>query len=142
MVRPSARTFTLNEQAFALRDRYPEAPAPRIRHGRLTWQVQLQPTPLSNTYTVKINFDGIGRPCVVVTDPPLQDPRGEGLPHVFPGDKLCLYRDELDVRRDLLAVKMVPWISEWLYYYEIWATTGEWLGGGVHPGDADNQESA
>src|SRR5438034_3968094 len=21
----------------------------------------------------------------------------------------------------------------WLYYYEVWHTTGEWLGGGLHP---------
>jgi hypothetical protein len=94
--------------------------------------VQLQPTPLSTTYTVRVTSNGRGRPGVVVLDPALEDPRATGLPHVFPGDELCLYRDEFDVWRDSIAVKMVPWISEWLYYYELWLTTGEWLGGGEH----------
>ena len=32
-----------------------------------------------------------------------------------------------------LATTIVPWCSEWLFYYELWLATGEWLGGGVHP---------
>jgi len=28
---------------------------------------------------------------------------------------------------------IVPWACLWLYYYEVWHTTGEWLGGGLHP---------
>ena len=28
---------------------------------------------------------------------------------------------------------IVPWASLWLYYYEVWHATGEWLGGGEHP---------
>jgi hypothetical protein len=32
----------------------------------------------------------------------------------------------------LLAYTVVPWISEWLLYYELWLFTGEWTGGG-HP---------
>jgi hypothetical protein len=133
VTRPAARRLSLYEQAFALRERYPHAPAPHVRRGRLTWTVQLQPTPLSTTYTVRVTCDGIARPKVLVVDPALQDPWGKGLPHVFPPEELCLYRDEFDVWRDLIAVKMVPWISEWLYYHELWLTTGEWLGGGEHP---------
>jgi hypothetical protein len=30
----------------------------------------------------------------------------------------------------LLAITVVPWISEWLIYYELWLVTGRWLGGG------------
>jgi hypothetical protein len=31
-----------------------------------------------------------------------------------------------------LAMTVIPWISEWLYFYELWLVTGEWLGGGTH----------
>ncbi|MDP9164766.1 MAG: hypothetical protein M3O32_01635 [Actinomycetota bacterium] len=127
MARPQARRLSLHEQAFALRERYPHAPAPRVWRGRLTWTVQLQPTPLSTTYTVRVTSDGIGRPKVLVLDPALEDPWGGGLPHVFPPDELCLYRDEFHVWHDLIAVKMVPWVSEWLYYYELWGLPRLWL---------------
>ena len=107
-----------------------------MRGKRLTWTVQLQPTPLSATYTVRVHHDaGNHRPRVAVLDPPLEDRWGKGLPHVFPGDELCLYYDEFDGAVDLIADKMVPWVSEWLYYYELWVTTGDWLGGGIHPGE-------
>lgn len=36
-------------------------------------------------------------------------------------------------RYKLLANTVIPWIVEWLFYYEIRLTTGEWLGGGEHP---------
>ena len=25
---------------------------------------------------------------------------------------------------------LIPWISEWLFYFEMWLITGEWYGGG------------
>ena len=25
---------------------------------------------------------------------------------------------------------IIPWIQEWLYFYEIWLLTNEWYGGG------------
>ena len=32
----------------------------------------------------------------------------------------------------LIANTIIPWTVEWLYYYELWLATGEWLGGGEH----------
>ena len=31
-----------------------------------------------------------------------------------------------------LANTIVPWVADWLYYYEVWLFTGEWEGGGIH----------
>jgi hypothetical protein len=31
-----------------------------------------------------------------------------------------------------IALTIIPWLLEWLVYYEAWLVTGEWLGGGVH----------
>ena len=28
---------------------------------------------------------------------------------------------------------IIPWIAVWLYFYEVWHITGEWLGGGHEP---------
>jgi hypothetical protein len=37
---------------------------------------------------------------------------------------------------------IVPWTSLWLYYYEIWHATGEWLGGGHDPAAEKNDENS
>jgi hypothetical protein len=48
---------------------------------------------------------------------------------------LCLYhpREKSWHNELLLSEVIVPWISEWLLFYEIWSITGEWKGGGSHP---------
>ncbi len=119
---------------MALCSRYPDAQRPAVRAGRLRWTVQLQPTAMSVPYTVRIDYLPGRCPRVVVLDPPLEVPENGSLPHVYPGNELCLYyEDEFDSRADLLADTIVPWTSEWLYFYELWLTTREWHGGGIHP---------
>jgi hypothetical protein len=57
------------------------------------------------------------------------------LPHVFgngQGD-LCIH-----VKSDwnpgmLIADTIMPWLSQWLYFYEVWRQTGAWIGKGTHP---------
>jgi hypothetical protein len=38
-----------------------------------------------------------------------------------------------------LADTVVPWTSEWLFFYEVWHATGLWLGGGTHPNRPEHQ---
>lgn len=59
-------------------------------------------------------------------------------PHKFDIDekknmvRICLYRySEFDSRK-LISNTIIPWTIEWLYFYELWLATGEWLGGGEH----------
>lgn len=66
---------------------------------------------------------------------PILDRRGvEILPHTFFGDELCLYYGNDWEEHTPIAKTIIPWASEWLYHYEIWLFTGEWTGGGIHPG--------
>lgn len=120
-----------------LRSRFPAAQPPVLDGGRLLWTVQLQPTPLSVAYTVRLEYRPGERPVVKVVDPPMQHVDDERLPHVFDGDELCLFYDEFDESKDLIAVVLIPWVAEWLYHYESWLLTdGEWHGGGFHPEEA------
>ncbi len=50
--------------------------------------------------------------------------------HRYPDGSLCLYwPDEWGwTARESLAATIVPWTAFWLYYYELWLVTGEWLG--------------
>ena len=47
---------------------------------------------------------------------------------------ICLYRYSEFNSSKLLSNTIIPWTIEWLYFYELWLATGEWLGGGEHPG--------
>ena len=51
--------------------------------------------------------------------------------------RLCLYLPGSGqwTGEMVLATTVVPWAALWLYHYEMWHLTGEWLGGGHEPGD-------
>jgi hypothetical protein len=34
---------------------------------------------------------------------------------------------------------VVPWSILWLFYFEEWLVSNDWKGGGVHPGDNDDE---
>jgi hypothetical protein len=108
----------------------------RIEKGALVAVGDVQPTSRSVVYKVRIEYRAGDAPDITVLSPKLV-PREEGgrLPHVYPGDKLCLYTPYTgEWAPDMsLPHTFVPWISEWLFYYELWHATGEWLGGGTEP---------
>ncbi len=91
---------------------------------------------MSQEYQVKIHYELGAPPKVWVLSPPLERrPDGEPIPHVYEGPRPCLYLPGSGEWRPdrYIADTIVPWTSLWLYYYEVWHATGEWLGGGVHP---------
>ncbi|HIB36027.1 hypothetical protein [Mesonia sp.] len=50
------------------------------------------------------------------------------VPHLYPGNSLCLYYPkDLPLHSDLNFVDVIPWISEWLVIYELWRKYGVWL---------------
>jgi hypothetical protein len=69
-----------------------------------------------------------------VLEPRLRETDGPRLPHVFPGDRLCLHFSGEWRADQSIATTIMPWISEWLFHYEIWKVTGKWHGGGHDPG--------
>jgi hypothetical protein len=119
------------QQAFALHARFPDAKG-TLKAGRLLWSVCLQPTPISRTYRIQIDYGPRGQPRVRVLDQ-LRMRAGESLPHVYSDDTLCLHLVEEWSSRMFIADTTVPWIAEWLVNYEIWLATGEWYGGGEWP---------
>jgi len=104
------------------------------RGNPFVWVGKLQPGDMMATYTVRISYSPGQRPLVDVLDPKLV-PREEGgpVPHTFRPGRICLHLgDEWDSTM-YLHKTFVPWASFWLYYYEMWHATGEWLGGGHEP---------
>ncbi|MCK0125826.1 hypothetical protein MWU76_15655 [Gelidibacter sp. F2691] len=97
--------------------------------------IELQPTPLSKKYKIKIIYKKNLYTEVYVIDKILKlAPNRIKLPHVYDSDKqkLCLYSPlkwEWKPNKRIVNT-IIPWASEWLYYYELWLPEGQWYGGG------------
>ena len=131
--------ISLIRQDKILRKKYPNSTSKRDDVKKiLIWDNYFTPSLLSETYKVRLIYkEGYKVPKVFVLEPKkLPLAHGEKkLPHVHSTNKqiLCLFYPKYKAwtSRKLIADYIVPWISEWLYFYEIWVGTGEWLGGGI-----------
>ncbi|WP_146186445.1 hypothetical protein [Pedobacter sp. HMWF019] len=97
----------------------------------------MRPTARSSKYNVEINYQYCKPPKVVLINPKLVPNFNNEMPeHLYPGEILCLYRPIYGEFKfsELLSETIIPWTALWLYHYESWHNTGEWLGGGEHPG--------
>jgi hypothetical protein len=134
MATTAAANGRLFRQASDLRSKYPTSRPTWGRGQPLRWVGDVRPTRLSDTYTVEICWDGRrSRPTVRVLKPTLKVLPGQQLPHTFGDGSLCLHFDGEWSSEMLISDTIIPWASEWLYYYELWLATGEWTGGGHMP---------
>jgi hypothetical protein len=130
-----ARTIGLHEQAAFMRFWWPTFTT-RVRRGTLVTEGEVCPDELCATYRVQVTYAGGGTPEVRVLSPELCPRAGEDrIPHMYEQERLCLYLPSSGQwsAEKPIAVTLVPWASLWLYFYEVWHATGEWLGGGMEP---------
>lgn len=111
-----------------------------IAGALLACRGMIRPTEVNGRYRVRIEYRVPHNPEVFVEDPPLRQRDGEKIPHTYLGVRPCLFLPGSGEWRSdkYLAHTVVPWLSEWLFYYELWHATGEWMGGGVHPSPRDS----
>ena len=129
----AANRRTLIQQLAALAQ-LPVTTTVTIERNQLSWTGELQPSPLSDIYTVHISYaTGQRAPTVTVLRPELGGAGVESLPHVYTQDHLCLYYPWQWTDDKLITRMIVPWASEWLFHYEVWKATGTWHGGGHEP---------
>lgn len=135
---PGPRRLTLAQQYHGLRVNPICRGQGSVRGGRLTWEYDVQPTPLSRTYAVRITYRLGEKPEILVRRPDLLAlSGGRRLPHVYQQHPtlLCLYRPN---RREWFPQMRIdqfiaPWTSVWFFYFEEWLDSNEWQGGGEHP---------
>lgn len=138
MVRIRNRNIPLRAQLEKLRRYFPASTFSVGNYGNtFIWKALFQPSELSCSYEVKIEYILGTSPKVYVLSPnPLPLANGATrLPHVYNHEKqqLCLYYGaEREWTPDkMIADTILPWISEWLLHYEYWVITGMWHGGGI-----------
>jgi hypothetical protein len=129
------QTLGLHEQAAFLRLWWPTF-STSVKGRMLTSEGEVRPTEMSQTYWLYVSYGGGETPEVRVVHPKLE-PRAEGglIPHMYGQEGLCLYLPGSGqwTPAKPIAVTILPWSSLWLYFYEVWRATGEWMGGGVEP---------
>ncbi len=122
----------IHEQRNRMRMAWPDFDC-RLQGSLLVCRGSVTPSPINAKYDVVIRYRAGEKPRTLVEAPQLR-PREdeEKIPHTFPDGSLCLsYRDQWTGEK-YIAATTVPWTQEWLFFYEAWLVTGEWLGGGIH----------
>jgi hypothetical protein len=126
--------ITLPLQAASIKIAYPNFYY-EVKLGVLEAVGEVKPTPLSTSYKVGITYTIGQKPIIRVLEPKLKSKDGK-IPHTYDSvDTLCLYYPKYKewTKFDYISETIIPWISLWLFYYEVWLITDKWLGGGIHP---------
>ena len=147
---PKIKPITIAVQKHKMRALFKEIIIKDFRGTGLKMILRVQPTQYSKSYRVLIEYSSLQtKPKVYISEEELNVDDLEDIPHTY-GIKeegrmryvsLCLYyKNEWN---SLMSISdtIVPWICEWLYYYEIWLITGSWCGGGKHPSSKDIKEN-
>ena len=69
---------------------------------------------------------------------------GGKIPHTYgPAEPCLFYPSRASWRSDMkLSQTIIPWLSLWLTFYEMWRATGKWHGGGISHGAIKELEPA
>jgi hypothetical protein len=141
----TVHTIGLREQIAWMRLIHPEFSChiePRNGRKALICRGSVQPTPVNDAYQARIEYAIPAYPMVFIESPKLQRRNeDERIPHTYAGDRPCLYRRDFNSEMRI-ATTIVPWLMYWLMFYEGWLVTGEWQGGGEHPGPMDTELAA
>jgi hypothetical protein len=113
----------------------------RLSHRTLECIGEILPSVDCATYRVRFRYKQGDVPKVWIEDPPIApSPRI----HRFRDGSLCLYfwREDPWKSSDDIHRKIIPWIAEWLVFYELYLITGKWLGPEAPHGSAPKIEQA
>ena len=127
-------------QMKSIKTHFPQFEA-TIKKDKLIVSGEIQPSPLHSLYKFNLVYKYGSSPNIYILEPKLRDrDDGEKIPHVYSGNKPCLYypKNNEFSHEEMLSETIIPWLSLWLYFYEIWLITGEWLGEGIHNGETKN----
>ena len=127
--------LTQSQQLFFMNSRFPQLIAKVHRQRSIIWEGPWRPSELGDEYTVSISYEQGFRPRIAIIEPALAlAPGKKELPHTYGGqNNICVHRPEEWHKGLAIADTIMPWLSQWLYFYEIWVVTGKWFGKGTHP---------
>jgi hypothetical protein len=126
-----------SSQYAELKKKFPEWNI-RLRKNQVVAVGSIQPTAWSRKYLVELKYSFGNRPKVRVLSPELMGLACDRkIPHMYSQKHLCLFypKSRQWTLGDSIAEFQIPWISLWLYFFELWLITDKWQGGGIHIDD-------
>ncbi len=134
-LRQNREQLYLAQQIGRMHMKYPELKI-AMRRNEGIWTGLWWPHALSDRYHIRVSYSVGRRPKIAVLEPQLQLAKGKAkLPHTY-GDgqmDICVHRPDEWWPALYIADTIMPWISQWLRFYEVWEQTGSWEGEGTHP---------
>jgi hypothetical protein len=107
-----------------------------IEAGILVAEGWMRGSPLTRKYRVRIEYSPGRYPKAYVLEPVLkQRLPDQPVAHTNGLTEPCLFtREHGDWNQSMyVGQTIVPWLMEWLVFFEIWRVTGTWFGGGTLP---------
>ena len=97
----------------------------KSQKNQVTWIVTGSYNQTGINYTYKVVYNGKVPPKVWILSPALV----ENPPHIYKDMSLCLYfppEQRWRYGASSLYSHTIPWVHEWILFYEIWLITGNW----------------
>jgi hypothetical protein len=136
------RTISVHEQLAHIKNLWPYFKC-TVKGGQLICRGIVQPLSITESYRIRIEYRARFNPKVIIEEPPLrQRQKNESIPHTYEENRPCIFHPHYNEWRSdkTIATTIIPWLLEWLVYYEAWLATGEWQGGGEHPSNGKKNE--
>lgn len=99
----------------------------RLFNNLLTCKGEIIPSQDCDEYSIVIQYAFRKVPRVTIAKPTI---RPSSQIHMYRCGALCLYdpRETPWLRSDNVHEKIIPWVAEWLVFYELFVICGTWLG--------------
>jgi hypothetical protein len=141
---PTAKPLSMAAQIIRMASKHPHLKL-RLKRQKATWQGDWCPSELSDTYQIRITYTHRRRPVISILSPTLKVAKGKDkLPHTYSDGQfdICVHEPEEWNSRLFVADTIMPWVSQWLRFYEYWEQTGSWEGKGTNPEFKSHQSKA
>ena len=122
------RPITMPEQELAMLQHRPAIT--RRTRNPWVWRCKISARPGGQVYVIDIDggFRSGGVVKIWCREPALvPEPATGRPPHTFGDGSLCV-NDRSPSDSEFIALTTVPWLYSWLFFYEHWLDTGEWIG--------------
>ena len=89
---------------------------------------ELQPHKDTDIYKIKMVYKVGNSPKIYITSPKVE--YHDNI-HMYKDNSLCLFHKNdfsWNDEKIIIAETIVPWVSEWIIFYEIWKIEGKWKG--------------
>jgi hypothetical protein len=99
----------------------------RIENDTLVAVGEVQPSPETDKYKIRLEYTPGHTPRVFVESPQIENSKDI---HLYREGFLCLYEPSETKFKDSfkLSEYTIPWTIEWIMYYELWKLSGKWEG--------------